>query len=1295
MCVDTCFAKSKENYFLVLNLRIRFVQLCCDHIAVRSNIRNATFQLEKLRFIEKKEVDDDLIQVLSDVGSKKYEISLAMDLDTCEDRGIQIESEKKTIIDTLSANHSMTMNISYDVVDNGLQWLCYREVGKLHYRRSTTLSLGCGSMTSPVSATSMMQNRFKLLWTSSGHMYHPAYSIIVDRSGRFAITGADDYLVKVWDIESGNLVRTCQGHQGCITILAISHDNSLLASACTNGYVRVWRFKDGRCVGVLRHDGEVSCLQFDPLTCGLVSTGDDGKCIIWDISQSLHDISSLENDFSLDVHHPLIDCSLQYTKNVTLSQAATANISSSSSDLLDTGIDDIAKYPLFSWRKKIQHSPMLVLPHLKDEATRDLQQILSMDVCPADSLIVTGCADGIARVWRFNDSKYDESLNIAQSTRSNKRAVDMSILERLKSSLPSDDYRNMEVVVNHLLLRLEGHFSGVTDARFSNLGERLLTASSKDGTVRIWSFTKDMIKTEVIILNMNDDSDFGVNEYESHNRLGRRNRAARNVSKSLVYNACWSCDDRVIVVLHSCLPDSNQTIPSDKSKVLYTKIRVHDSLSGEMLSSMMVSEATAHVLAMHPLKPSIIFTSGEDGLLNVWDIEAQRQISSQYMLCPDDSIGMAGKPATIVDAAFTPDGQRILASDNFGRVIMLGSEDSERFEHVKNQQYFSRDYSEFMFSDDGTIVDVGTQLPTYLVPAGAVCRSDGTPYAEQPVYLTSPSPLSRSITSAGFHELISSQKDLFKAMHRSFLATKRQKHGTCSKPQWQSNAVTYHYKNSASSVRKNKEPIIYVEEEADDRSDGSFDEGDYESDNSNRRRGASRNRAKSRYAATSTVRNMRTTSSRTSRTATIAEERSRRIQRRSQLSQRVISSDNEGTDDSSLSETDDDLEGCDLEMDSPKQKEKSLPPVRKKNITVSSNKEKSSAHRVARKPKHAINENELLPWSFLNGSQTVPLDAQIDRSWLLLEAQSDQQYIPQIGDRVLYFPQGHMLHLNDMPEARSPPWLAFPTKWPVVECVVDYVKYSLPSRNEYSRCPSVIAHISLTLIGVPVKWGNSGPGHLYTAFSPPRTTRNSSQAYTKFDVSLRNLGAADFLVPWDIYYKAAITKWEPQMKFSTVFNEIDDEGNTYQKLYEGIISRISDKDYHDWHQSPWESLEIEWKDSDDNNSSRISAWDAIPFIPQIVAEMQSKILEPLRKSLLMTLDLIMADEQFSPFLYPVDSSAFGDYYCIVPLPIHIELIRLRLQNKFYRQVSYRKYLYLLLNFSQTHGRLNHLCMMCR
>jgi WD40 repeat protein len=68
--------------------------------------------------------------------------------------------------------------------------------------------------------------------------------------GRHLITGGDDYLVKMFDAETGTLVRTWAGHGHWITAVAVTADGARIVSGSTDGHVRTWSTDAPTCLAI-------------------------------------------------------------------------------------------------------------------------------------------------------------------------------------------------------------------------------------------------------------------------------------------------------------------------------------------------------------------------------------------------------------------------------------------------------------------------------------------------------------------------------------------------------------------------------------------------------------------------------------------------------------------------------------------------------------------------------------------------------------------------------------------------------------------------------------------------------------------------------------------------------------------------------------------------------------------------------------------------------------------------------------------------------------------------------------
>jgi len=113
--------------------------------------------------------------------------------------------------------------------------------------------------------------------------------LAVDRSGELLVTGSWDHSVRLWDLESGRLLRTLLGHRGEVWSAAIAPDGAFVASGGKGGEVKIWpvreprptdaingRWKplrisrDGRYVVALDREGSLSILNLR--SCAVVNS---------------------------------------------------------------------------------------------------------------------------------------------------------------------------------------------------------------------------------------------------------------------------------------------------------------------------------------------------------------------------------------------------------------------------------------------------------------------------------------------------------------------------------------------------------------------------------------------------------------------------------------------------------------------------------------------------------------------------------------------------------------------------------------------------------------------------------------------------------------------------------------------------------------------------------------------------------------------------------------------------------------------------------------------------------------
>ncbi|KAI7868339.1 quinon protein alcohol dehydrogenase-like superfamily [Spinellus fusiger] len=95
------------------------------------------------------------------------------------------------------------------------------------------------------------------------------------------VTGAMDNTLKIWNWHTGQCIRTLEGHTGGVT--SLHFDSRILASGSTDHTIRVWNFEAGECCTLTGHTEWVNSVRiYDE--CTLVSGSDDATIRIWNLT---------------------------------------------------------------------------------------------------------------------------------------------------------------------------------------------------------------------------------------------------------------------------------------------------------------------------------------------------------------------------------------------------------------------------------------------------------------------------------------------------------------------------------------------------------------------------------------------------------------------------------------------------------------------------------------------------------------------------------------------------------------------------------------------------------------------------------------------------------------------------------------------------------------------------------------------------------------------------------------------------------------------------------------------------
>ena len=108
------------------------------------------------------------------------------------------------------------------------------------------------------------------------------FSVAFSPSGQYALSGSDDMTARLWEVESGRLLRTFEGHSGLVIAVAFSPDGQYILSGSSDMTVQLWKVDDGTLGYVFDGDAEgVNAIAFSPDGRYVLSGSKDEDVKLW------------------------------------------------------------------------------------------------------------------------------------------------------------------------------------------------------------------------------------------------------------------------------------------------------------------------------------------------------------------------------------------------------------------------------------------------------------------------------------------------------------------------------------------------------------------------------------------------------------------------------------------------------------------------------------------------------------------------------------------------------------------------------------------------------------------------------------------------------------------------------------------------------------------------------------------------------------------------------------------------------------------------------------------------------
>lgn len=240
------------------------------------------------------------------------------------------------------------------------------------------------------------------------------YALAFSHDYNLLAQGGSEQNIKLWEIETGALVEICKEHSGSVRAIAISSNGKTLASGSYDGTIKLWDLETAKEIrSFTKHSGTVSSIAFSPEGEILASGGGDGiiKLWHWSTGQLLHSLAGDLGVISGIAFHPTqpILASASSDRTIKLWDLSTR-------DRLFTfighsgGVSSVCFSPdgkiLFS--ASVDGSIIIwnlatgeQLTTLSFEPT---QAIVSMALSQNGQTLAAGSVNGILKIWQLNSS---------------------------------------------------------------------------------------------------------------------------------------------------------------------------------------------------------------------------------------------------------------------------------------------------------------------------------------------------------------------------------------------------------------------------------------------------------------------------------------------------------------------------------------------------------------------------------------------------------------------------------------------------------------------------------------------------------------------------------------------------------------------------------------------------------------------------------------------------------------------------------------------------------------------------
>ena len=439
------------------------------------------------------------------------------------------------------------------------------------------------------------------------------FEVDISPDGKYLATASVDGTARLWDLATGETIRTFSGHTGAIDGLAFSPDGKTLITG-GDQTVRLWDVATGEELQVFSgHTAGVGDVEFSPDGQSIVSSSGDQTARIWDVAsgQTLHVLTGHSSYLTRVTYSPDGKYVLTSSGDDTarLWDAATGDevkvFSGHTGDVSAIAFSPDGKYVVTGGDDHVVKLWDVATGQLVREFSGHKAWVGGIEFSPDGQLLLTGSGDRTARLW---DVATGQSIRVFGGNTAVLQDVAFSPDGRLAVTAGDDKIAKVWSLQTFPTgMQFAGHNGRIWQASFSPDGKKIITAN-EDFTACIW----DAVTGQSLIT------------FSGHT--------------APVRGAIFSPDGKMVL-----------TTSEDATAELW------DVASGKELRRF-EGHMDSVYRAAFSLDGKYLITTGWDGTARVWDIQTEEAIL----------IYREQGPGHVNRIAFSPDGTTVVTSGDDG-----------------------------------------------------------------------------------------------------------------------------------------------------------------------------------------------------------------------------------------------------------------------------------------------------------------------------------------------------------------------------------------------------------------------------------------------------------------------------------------------------------------------------------------------------------------------------------------------------------------------------------------------------